>query len=460
MAIFDEIQRCINNPDRAEFKRFLAEKLKENRDFLQHSWNQEGHQVTLLGYLISQHQETSDDLDDADPSNLTDLILETLKESTNIDAGFPLHQAISRNKLALAKAMIKQHSVEDKHSASITREFNFDALDNKARSLLSLALSAADEDLIARILVHTKNIHQSSVVQINEQPIEMQPIHQAIYLNLPSAVRMLREKAQLNNACGLEKNTPVMLAVKSGHCEVLEELLRSPVEQLNFKAKNAKGINAMGLACETLKMAKTPESKNKSLQNIAMLLCNGAEVPKLDLLKNVLVSHRNELLQQMDDYLLKHPELVDEVVNRIHDKNKGRLHSLVYENDPLVSILQHLRNKPNNAALLVENWITRKVEQAPASESQQDDDKVKFAEFVRQYDRQYKAKRFSNPWSSMRWMVASGTVTNWKDVMTYADNHPISRTAILLKSFEKRESNLHESMDGDHQMPRSSMDSL
>lgn len=465
------------------FKIYIQEKIKENKDFLKQSFwlEQNNTQITVANYLIGIHddepqntqpeqvvianegevQELPNEEVVGYSRDLTEYIDYVLEFSPDKNFGEPLHYALSAGKTKLAFHLlgIKETIGEKRDQLSLQRaleqlrkESDFDRFDLSrrdidGRTLISLILSFRIFDLLMYLLGARINIHEAT--PLSGSRIRFQPLHQAVVLDFPDAVRLLASQgAQLSNPVGVMKDTPLTLAARLGKITAMEVLLEFPVEQLNIDAENkntsldlASGHMAIEELCQ--RMADN-DGADEALRGVAMLLCHGAEPPRITEMRALLTDNRIALLNAIQDYLEHRPGFVDAFVSRCHVV-ESTLHNIIYADHSWGSSMRHLFGVPSEAAFMVENLVTRKYD-VPQSDKpnvvplaaatpvdfQKEKDPLKlYAEFVRRYTNAYANQIFTNPWSSMRWMIAEGNC-NWQRVVEYAKNHPTSRTRIVL----------------------------
>lgn len=437
------------------FKSFIEQKLAENCDYLEHSfWMEDGSQMTVLNYLIQQHQEKTDaDTASFDLTAWIDFAIGKLRDK---NTGEPLHQV-----LAIGKARLAQHLLNN-------YTFDVNRRDEEGRTLLSLALATKNKHLLEKILEHQPNVN--AITRVTEARTPFQPLHEAIVLDFAFGVRNLgKAGAELANPVGTMKDTPVLLAARMGKIKALGALLEFPVEKLDIEAESNyvaadKDKKAGDNAIEALCKALARDSNNQNLiYGVAMLLCRGAEPPRNQTMCQLLVSKRSDLLRAIDRYMESRPELVDPFVHRCHLAGSA-LHKIVYVAHSWGSALRQLLGRPSEAGVLVERLVTRKYghcseensnasllsKAAAAAESLREDESSLrlYAEFVRRYNEAYEGQRITNPWSTMRWMIAEGK-GSWDSVQQYALSHPGSRTQIIyddmLKNMPKVK--MHESIE-------------
>ncbi|HAT8249016.1 TPA: Dot/Icm T4SS effector AnkC/LegA12, partial [Legionella pneumophila] len=129
--------------------------------------------------------------------------------------------------------------------------------------------------------------------------------------------------------------------------------------------------------------------------------------------------------------------------------------------------IRHLLGVPSEAALIVEELVTRKYSDPSfASEnvsslsttatenlrSERNPLKL-YAEFVRRYTQAYDSQMITNRWSTMRWMIAEGNC-DWDTVVRYSKNHPTSRTRIVLNEMFNPIPRVHEDIESQQSSPR------
>ena len=460
------------------FKTFIQKKMEENKYYLeQFFWlQQDGSQISVVNYLIQAHQDPKEGVENSEPEkDLTSLIDYVLELSSDKNNGEPLHQAIAAGKFQLAMHLLEaEQSKVDKNVSLnviqlfeqakqkyIINKYQVDRRDNVGRSLLSLILNSLNIDLLFNILLGKPNIHATT--SMTDARVMFQPIHQAVVLDFADGVRLLAHLgAQLANPLGAMKDTPLLLAARLGKINAMEALLESPLEKLMLEAENnnlfddKKGHTAMDELCD--RIANNNE-KDEAIRGVAMLLCQGVEPPSREEMRKLLSSNRIALLEAVDKYLEGKPALVDAFVNRCH-LTESTLHNIVYADHSWGSSIRHLFGKPSDAAFKIEGLVTRKYNNpqtdqpnaiplslAAAEHLAQEKNPIKlYAEFVRRYTQAYDSQLFTNPWSTMRWMVAEGHC-DWKRVVNYAKNHPTSRTRIIYNEMFHPMPRVHEDIE-------------
>lgn len=441
MEFITEINAAIKSGPEG-FKQFIEQKLQIDPNYLGHPfWMEDGSQMTVLNYLIQQHQEKKEDsVDEKSFSDLTDFIDFAMSKAQDKNVGDPLHQALAAGQVRLALHLL---------DANV---FDANRRDAEGRTLLSLTLATKNRRLLKKILAGKPDVNATT--QMTEARVPFQPLHQAIALNFASGVRNLGGVgADLSNPLGVMKDTPVLLAARLGKIRALEALLEFPVEKLNIEAENKRlsadkmmGENAIESLCKLLER----DRHNKDLvRGVAMLLCRGAEPPRNEAMCQLLADKRSDLLKEIDRYMDSRPDLVDPFVNRCHLTDSA-LHKIVYVDHSWGSTLRQLFGRPSEVAFVIEKLVTRKYSRRPEGSTDSpvlpiaaavplkgDEPPFKlYAEFVRRYSEAYENQRITNPWSTMRWMIAEGKC-NWEIVKQYAQTHPGTRTQIIYEDMFK-----------------------
>ncbi|CAM2741839.1 ankyrin repeat protein [Legionella steigerwaltii] len=434
------------------FKEFIEKKLLIDKIYLEHPfWMEGGVQMTVLNYLIQQHLN-EDSFDKEIPSDLTQFIDFILSKVRDKNIGLPLHQTIVADKVQLALHLLATHILD------------VNKRDDEGRTLLSLVLPTQNRELLIKIL--TCNPEVNAATRLKKGRVPLQPLHQAIELDFTSGVvNLIRAEADVANPVGVMKDTPLLLAARKGKIKALEALLdEAPVEKLKLEAENrpledgVTGDNAIEALCKRL---DSDRDNKELLRGVAMLLCRGAEPPRSEELCQLLANKRRDLLKEIDQYIDTRPELVDPFVNRCHVTDSA-LYKIIYVDHSWGSTLRQLFGRPSDAAFVIEKLVTRKYSRrqegsmdspvlptAAAVPLKGDEPPFKlYAEFVRRYSEAYENQRITNPWSTMRWMIAEGKC-NWETVKQYARNHPGTRTQIIyddmFKTLPKME--MHESIE-------------
>lgn len=469
-----------------EFKAFINRKLQHDKDYLEKLfWLPNGSQMTVINYLINQHQETDKEIEISDPEkNLTDKIDLVLASSKDVNVGEPLHQAISEGKIQLALHLLQVDKINyslteiikvniigalsllkkkaKEFADNLKSLFDINKRDSEGRTLLSLAINSRDPELLINVLAKDPNIHAAT--NMSNAGIKFQPIHQAIVLDFADGVRVLAEEgANLSNPLGVMRDTPVLLAARQGKIRALEALLEFPVESLALEAENkhyfedkTTGYTAIEELCE--RIANNNEKEN-AMRGVAILLCHGAEPPRNEGMRNLLSTNRVDLLKAIHSYLESKPELVDPFVHRCH-LTESALHYIVYADHSWGSSIRHLFGLPSQAAFMVEDLVTKKysnplvaqgqngpLQTTPIANLASEKDPLKlYAEFVRRYNQAYESQLLPNRWSTMRWMIAEGRC-DWATVVRYSETYPTSRTRIILREMFNPISIVHDDLE-------------
>lgn len=417
----------------AGFKKFILDKMQTESNYLEQPfWLPQGLQMTVLNYLIQQHQEKKGDSAAEELLiDLTEYIDFIIENTQNKDNGMPLHQAIALKKTRLALHLLGKNT------------FAVDGHDQDGKTLISLTLSMRNKHLLRKVLQQKPNIYETTLV--TKERIPYQPLHEAILADFPFAVKLLAEAgAQLDNPVGIYMDTPLLLAVRWGKIRALEMLLEFPVAQLKLDAESMEryedkmhGDNAIESLCRLLEK----RTNSKSLINgIAMLLCCGAELPRRMEMCQLLANKQAELLKAISNYLEHRPHLVDPFVERCHVSGSP-LHEMMYVNHSWKNGLFYLLGWPNKTAVTVESWVSSKYKdelpsKAATTYTGQESPLKLYAEFVRRYEEAYKNQRITFPWSTMRWRISAGQCS-WGTVCEYAELYPDSRTGIIIKDMIK-----------------------
>lgn len=425
------------------FQQYMEKKLRFDKSYLERPiWTEGGAQITILNYLIQEHQEKRREQKEEVPGGgLLDLtpfihfVLSKIKDKNN---GEPLHQALAAGKIKLGNSLLDTHV------------FDVNRRDEEGRTLLSLVLATKNRPLLQNILKSKPDVN--AITRMAGTRIPFQPLHQAIMLDFAAGVTILGEAgADLSNPWGEMKDTPLLLAARLGKIKALEALLEFPVEKSNLEAENIKlasdnkkkSENAVESLCRLL----AQDLNNKELiRGVAMLFCQGATPPRNASMCQLLVNKRSDLIKEIDRYMDSRPHLVDAFVTRCHLAG-GPLHQIIYGNQKSWgSALRQLVGLPSATAFIIERLITRKYSRplelegcaenqalltAAAEPLKGDEPPFKlYAEFVRRYNEAYRNQRMTNPWSTMRWMIVSGKC-DWETVEQYARTHPGTRTQII-----------------------------
>lgn len=423
------------------FKQFLQHKISKNSDFLQQFfWVDSDTQMTVLNYLIHHYHETN-------KSTLLPMIDVVVALSQDNNCGEPLHQAASSGKTKLLLHLLRQDSLASvgtaalpqAHAASKTY-FDVDKRDKSGRTLLSLILTTKDPRLLQALLTRNPNVHAISYMT---GKIPFQSIHQAVALDFAPAITLLvQHGAHLNNPFGELKETPLLLAARLGKINALSALLAESAlhhvlerENNHLLPGNKEGHRAIEELCLHLDKGT---NRAETIRGIAILLCHGAQTPRSEAMCELLSDYRMQILAQARSYMKDKPELVNAFVNRCHLKDSA-LNSIMYARNSWANSIRHLFGIPSRAAVEIEELITVKdssdlasLVDASAADLSQETNKLKlYAEFVRRYTQAYQGQVFTNRWSSMRWMIADGQC-DWSTVLAYSQNHPGSRTRIII----------------------------
>ena len=418
------------------FREFLQQKLQSNKHYLEQKfWVNGGLQMTVLNYLIQQHQEKPPNskfkVSAHDKMEMIDYVL---AQSVDMNMAEPLHQAVAENKIQLARHLLAQNS----QSKVSSKCFDVSRRDEYGRTLLALVIMTRDEDLLSELLSQNPNVNEAS--RVPGWTYLFQPMHLAVLQNDAFAITLLaKQGAQLSNPAGPFKETPVLMAARLGKMTALQTLLNHPNAQLQLEAENLilqskskRGHTAMEVLCKNMAAKK---HKGELIYGVAMLLCAGAEPPRDEKMRKLLRSNRQLLLKAIHRYLQNKPELVDAFVQRCH-KPGTVLHKIVYANHSFGSAMRRLFAQPSDVAFIVEDLVSRKYKtslKGQTSKSQGSQNAIQlYAEFVRRYQRAFDGQKNANRQSTMRWMIIEGRA-NWEMVLLHAKLKPSSRTNKILK---------------------------
>ena len=477
MAFMQEINEAIELGV-AGFQAFVQKKQQVDADFLEQCfWLPDASQQTVLNYLIHRYLTstspvpvTEESAPEESTPDLMPMIEYVIGLSSNKNVGEPLHQAIETGKIDLVLHLLaldeqrvelmRAHPAETKKKRRENNGgFDLDRRDREGRTLLSLALANKHPALLAALLQAGANVH--SATRIGASRIPLQPIHQAVALDFADGVRLLTaHQAHLANPCAITQDTPVLRAAHLGTINALEALLEQPVEQLHLDAERFSTVNglsvkqnAMERLCDRINEGSDQED---ALRGIAMLLCRGAEPPRNESMRALLSNHRITLLKAIQRYLDQKPELVDAFVQRCH-LTESALHNIIYAQRSWGNTFRHLFGVPGEEAFLVEELVIRKYTKNPqeiatrlptvAEHISTETDPLKlYALFVKRYQEAYGDQLITNPWSTMRWMIADGQC-DWAKIKRYAETNPKSRSAIIYNELINPMPKLHADVD-------------
>lgn len=445
MGFNKNLQRAMG-ADFEAFKLFISQSIQLRPAILSHFLLMEsGQQQTLLNLLIESHQKDSEASKD-----YTQWIAYLLEQGINPDLGEPLHLA-----LALGKKDLFYQLLDESESAILTREqldqllnrlqfsaktahekimryrFNLNARDAKGKTLLYGVLNTQDVSLLAALLSQGPNVNIPNWMP--KIKCMYQPLHQSIFLNFSNGVRMLAASgAQLSNPVGSLADTPLTLAARLLKTDALEALLESPIESLMIEKPNRNELNERfsGHTAVEEFCRHIADNNNlpKAIKGVAMLLCRGAEPPRNEVMRGLLVTHRWMLLKAIQSYLADKPELVDAFVQRCHLSNTS-LHKIIYADNTWGNSVRRFFGVASDEGFMLEQLVYRKYSKIEHGER----NSLKlYAFFVQKYQEAYRSQRIANPWSEMRWQIAEGTA-DWESVKRYAKSKPLSRTAMLYR---------------------------
>lgn len=491
MELFTELQ---SQMEFEQFKVFIDDKKKNDEHFLQQTfWMQGGKQLTILNYLIMQHE--------TDIKNLVPHMEHIIQQGASLDLAQPvhlafqlkkqdliaflLHQIQESNKAQLndTEQLVESHSFgaispslvlnlteeSGEESSTDSEEMGYlspghthtsfaynqpehhsyiDSRDEKGRTLVSHAIELAN--------THMLNLLLDASPDVNQATDNLQPLHEAVKSNFSEAVTaLIQAGAQINNPCGAKRETSVILSARHGAINAMSALLQQiRIEKAAdnpLDAGNSKGTRAIDLLCKRLDQKKDP---TEALRGIAMLLCHGASAPRSNKWRSLLQDNRKELIAAVAEYKTVRPDLCVKFYRATHDRNHP-LHEIIYADRTFGTSVRHFFGRADNTAFLLEALVSKPVSHFAPLQLNHDDDEEEnsqemqlaqvitpeepdagfeddekwFADFVQRYDAKIKDSSFFNPYSQMRWDITRGIIANRAEVESYCDNQPNSRSA-------------------------------
>ncbi|WP_419420226.1 hypothetical protein ACNVED_02715 [Legionella sp. D16C41] len=417
MDVFNELAERLENIN--EFKEFIDRQLELDSKFLERAFWLDGQQISVLNYLIQQH--------DPENKNLTAFIQSILLTKTNVYLHQPLHLILKLAKLDLLPICLAQLPPADFKQA-------LNSYDITGQTILAHAINLGDEKTFATIMALNLDINQASEVTLeNTMQGCLQPLYQAIACNFSYAVdRLLSVGASVENPCLATKEPALLLAAHLGAIDALKVLLNHPKsrelihEQLNIR--NSNGYTALELLCKRLQESNEPK---QAIQGIAILLCHGAAVPSTEAWRNLLNSHRVALVKAVKEYTNEgaHPSI--QFLRASHDKNNP-LHEIIYTNKTWKQSVKNFFGIADRLAFKCE-----KIALADINKDKLDENERLFASFVKRYKESIKRATFYSPWSEMLWKISTGQINTWQGVCQYANEHPKTRTARIVEEMTK-----------------------
>lgn len=459
MKSFVQFDKAIKNGEKA-FQAFIKKEQNKDTNFFQRRyWCSNGKQLTVLNYLIHKHEaETGRDM--------SSHIGFVLRNGASVNSDEPVHLVLQLKKLDLLALLTKEQDAdldEEKSEAIISQELKLDTRDYAGRTLLSRALAAKALSFLQWLLDRRLDVHEPNLIQINTKRIEMQLLHEAVLADLPEAINALLESgANIENPCGVLRETPLLLAAHYGRINSLEALLASRSEQMDLEAESINAMRPIDWLCTRLQQRENPQN---ALRGIARLLCHGAEVPRHGTLRELLMDNRLALLEEVKEYTKHSPALAATFVRACHDKNNP-LHGIIYASSSWVQTIRRMFGMACKEAFLVESLVFDgfyNVQKEAAAAKGKDrsavrlslvetessegfsQDEQQFAEFAWRY-RQNFSGFFKNPFSTMHWNLTSGQCTAMKDVEDYGGQHHKTRTKLLLKQMHGQIHELHDDL--------------
>lgn len=449
LTIVDQISS--NSYNEGKFDQHMYEFRDKNPEIFFHLWTINGKSLSLSGLLIERQSPDN---------NLEIFILGVLKEQErikNFGSQFgsmdfhPVHQALALGHVQLAERIIYELPDAFKNRA---RE-----RDSEGRTLLSYAITCKKAKLLEYLLFECKvNPMEASNCTVNgEMKSALPPIHQAALENWSEGIALLTHKdlaikADLSAGYGDDANTPLHISILNSCYAALHALIQSisgAKKILEIQTKSQK--TAVDLAADNLNHAVSVSARQEAMQSIIALICHGATIPVRGETESILCSNRDLLLQELKAYLCQeeNASLAESLYQRVSDAN-SKLHAIIYGNHTLGDHLSYLIGNPREAAYEFEAIYSRAKALERQSSNQSAEvvfeglsDNEKFSLFVARYEEAYSTQCFKNPWSTMRWKIASGEIRSWVDVKDYADSHPRTRTAMIYRDLVEKQEDIH-----------------
>ncbi len=398
MKDFAELEQAIEKGDEA-FKSFIAAEKSANPDFLKLTFNRQGQQLTVLNYLIRKHNNR------IGMPNRIEHIKWLLSNGADINLGQPVHLLLDLKKFDLFPLFVKFDQGELPSPSEQTSENNsalptpllvsgaggemvevllqegslespqtlrFNARDTTGTTLLSRVIASGDISILQGILSgqFDINVNEPSPMALLGQSVGILPLHQATLSNSPEAIYALLEKgAVIDGCCGDLSETPLLYAARFGKIKSLGTLLANARTALDLEATNAeaKPKRPIDLLCERL--AKGRDSQ-QALHGIAMLLCHGAAVPRDEQFRQLLMTNRIELLEEVKKYLAQSQHSATQFVRACHNKDNP-LHDIIYAKSSWLQAIWRFFGLPRKEAFLVESLVFDGPPSAPKAPSQQ-----------------------------------------------------------------------------------------
>ncbi len=434
--MFNELAQHLENI--GDFKRFIDKQLELDAELLYRAYWYNGQQVSILNYLIQHH--------DKENKNLTEFIQVILDKKIDIYLHQPLHLLLKLNKVDLLPNFLAHlpsslesalnREVRNDLGSNITYKQALNSYDINGQTILAHAINLGDVDTFSTIMKLNLDINQASEIKLQGGLKGfLQPLQQAIAVNFPEAVSKFLDVGSCVDNFSLEvKDTALLLAAHSGAIDVLKVLLNHPktsaicIQQLNNR--NNDGYTAIDLLCLRLQENISPK---QALQGIAILLCHGATTPSTEAFRNLLNTHRVDLVKAVKTYTIEDHHSSLPFLRASHDKNNA-LHNIIYTNKTWSYSVKKFFGISDRLAFKCE-----KLALADSNKPELDHDEKLFAFFVKRYKESIKRATIYSPWSEMLWNITTGQINSWEGVCQYANEHPKTRTARIVAEMTKKQ---------------------
>lgn len=446
MRSFSELESVIAQ-EKVEFQNFIRQELEKDEHFLGRRFPlANGEQSTVLNYLVRRHEPSKG-------RDLSNRISWLLKHYDNASLDQPLHLMMRLRKTALFPIFLNFIEVDERGRYQL----QLDHRDNEGQTLISRALATGQINCVQTLIELNVDLHEASRMKFAKKTMDLQPLHQSIFMNFSSATAaLIRAGAPVENPCGPLKETPLLLASKYGKIDALATLVSSCADKLDLEYENTKRMRAIDLLC--LRLQKGANVK-KTMRGIAILLCHGAEAPRSEEFCSLLEDHRLDLLEAVKKYTRISGCQPTKFVRACHDRNT-RLHDIIYATNSWFESLKRMLGFSSREAYIVESLVydldsldhhpaeggslEELPEPEPSSASQNSFSKEErqFAEFAWRYSHSFNGF-FKNPFSTMHWMINSGECTSIEEVYHYVEEHHQESPKKKIRSEQ-----LLEAMDG------------
>ncbi len=442
--MFNELAQHLENID--DFKEFINHQLELDMEFLSRAYWFNGQQVSIVNYLIQQH--------DKENKNLIEFIRVILDKKIDIYLHQPFHLLLKLGKVDLLPDFLARlpsfildnglnRQVRNDLGFNITYKQVLSSYDVNGQTILSYAINLGDVDTFSTIMKLKLDINQASEIKLQGGVTGfLQPLQQAIAANFPEAVSKLLDAGACADNLSLDvKDTALLLAAHSGAIDVLKMLLNHPKtsslcqKELNYR--NNDGYTAIDLLCLRLQENIAPK---QALQGIAILLCHGATTPSTEAFRNLLNKHRVDLVKAVKSYTIEDNHSSLPFLRASHDKNNA-LHNIIYTNKTWSYSVKKFFGISDRLAFKCE-----KLALADSNKPELDHDEKLFAFFVKRYKESIKRATIYSPWSEMLWHITTGQVNSWEGVCQYANEHPKTRTARIVAEMTKKQPEVYVSL--------------